>query len=179
MSLFYVYQYLDESGLPYYIGKGCGRRMHVDHKRVQLPPKERRSIVQAGLSNEDAKKLEKKLISKYGRKIDGGLLDNIKLNQWACYTGWSHSEQTKNKISAGNKGKKRTEKQKENYRQPKSAEHAEKIRQANLGRPDDGRYSKIGQTKSKQKWFTNGERTIMVEPGQQPLGFMPGRKLNG
>jgi hypothetical protein len=57
--------------------------------------------------------------------------------------------------------------------------HAEKIRQANIGRKDDGRYVKIAMTKSKQRWYTNGETTIMVEPGAQPIGFFPGRKLNG
>ena len=73
MASFYVYQYLNEFGLPYYIGKGCGRRMHVKHAHVELPPKDRRVIVKDGLTNEAAKELEKKLISQYGRKIDGGM----------------------------------------------------------------------------------------------------------
>ena len=176
---FYVYQYLSENGLPYYVGKGCGRRMHVQHSHTELPPIERRIIVKENLSNEQAKVLEIELISKYGRKVDGGILDNIKINQWACYTGWKHSEQTKQKISLANTGKKRTELHKQKYRQPKTLEHAEKVRQANLGRPNDGRYVKIGITKSKHRWFTDGNTTIMVEPGNQPNGFFPGRKLNG
>ena len=176
---FYVYQYLTEDGIPYYIGKGSGKRMNVKHLFVELPPKHRRVIIKDRLTNEEAKKLESELITKYKRKIDGGILENIKINQWACAVGWKHSEETKQKISKGNLGKVRTEEHKQNYKQPKSAEHKEKIRQANLGRPNDGRYTKIGLTKSKQKWYTNGENTIMAEPGKQPNGFFPGRKLNG
>ncbi len=176
---FYVYQYLTEDGIPYYIGKGSGKRMNVKHSNVVLPPKERREIVASDLTNEDAKKLEKELILKYGRKVDGGILDNIKINQWACHSGWKHSEETKIKISRGNKGKIRTTEQRRNYTGSKTEEHREKIKQANLGRPNDGRYTKIGLTKSKQKWYTNGEKTIMVVPGDQPEGFFPGRKING
>ena len=176
---FYVYQYVTEDGIPYYIGKGSGKRMNVKHSTVELPPAERRKIVADGLTNEEAKQLEKELITKYGRKVDGGILDNIKINQWACYTGWKHSELTKRKISQKNKGKIRTTEQRENYRGAKSDEHKEKIRQANLGRLNDGRYIKIGLTKSKQKWYSDGKTTIMVEPGKQPDGFFPGRKING
>jgi hypothetical protein len=144
---FYVYQYISESGSPYYIGKGSGRRIHKPHTKTALPPVERRIIIQDGLTNEEAKKLEGALITKYGRKIDGGILDNIKINQWACFAGWKHSEEAKKAISKKNKGKKRTEDHKANYRKPKTAEHAEKIRQANLGRPYDAeRSAKISAT---------------------------------
>jgi len=144
---FYVYQYITESGTPYYIGKGSGRRMHVEHTKTTLPPLERRIIIKDGLTNEEAKRLEGELIAKYGRKADGGILDNIKINQWACAVGWTHSEESKRKISEKNKGKIRTEVHKANYRKPKTAEHAEKIRQANLGRPyDPVRAAKISAT---------------------------------
>jgi hypothetical protein len=130
MALFYVYQYLDEFGQPYYIGKGCGKRIHRKHTKTCLPPVERRVIIKDGLSNEQAKELEKELIMKYGRKLDGGILDNIKINQWACYSGWYHSVETKQKISASNLGKIRTEDHKKNYRKPKSLEHAARIKEA-------------------------------------------------
>lgn len=52
----------------------------------------------------------------------------------------------------------------------------QKIRLANLGRPNDGRYLKIGLTKSKQRWYNNGIITKMFEPGKEFAGFLPGRK---
>jgi hypothetical protein len=157
---FYVYQYITESGTPYYIGKGSGRRIHRHHTRTILPPLDRRIIIKDGLTNEEAKQLEGELITRYGRKLDGGILDNIKINQWACAVGWKHSEETKRKISKGNTGKIRTEEHKQNYRKPKTAEHAEKIKQANLGRPYDPiRAAKISATlraKNKSKEQLNG-----------------------
>lgn len=146
-QVFYVYQYLDEYGKPYYVGKGSGRRIHRPHTKTHLPPVDRRIIVKDGLTNEEAKELEGQLISRYKRKIDGGILDNIKVNQWACFTGWKHSEETKKKISKGNKGKKRTPEQLKNYKGTVTEEHKEKVRLANLGRPSDpARNAKISAT---------------------------------
>jgi hypothetical protein len=129
---FYVYQYLTEDGTPYYIGKGTGNRMNVKHL-VELPPIERRVVVKDGLTNDEAKAFEKELITKYGRKVDGGILDNIKINQWACHTGWKHTDETKRKISEANTGLLRTDAQKQNYKKPKSAEHASNISKARTG----------------------------------------------
>ena len=42
---YYVYQYITESGQPYYIGKGKNNRIHVAHKHTVIPPKERRIII--------------------------------------------------------------------------------------------------------------------------------------
>jgi hypothetical protein len=83
---------------------------------------------------------------KYGRKIDGGILENIKLTRWVAQAGWKHSEEAKQRISEKNTGKIRSEQHKQNYRKPKTIEHSEKIRQANLGRKDDGRAQKAAAT---------------------------------
>jgi hypothetical protein len=127
---YYVYQYLTNEGVPYYIGKGKGNRMHVDHKHILLPDRDKRVVIEAGLTNSEAKALEGELITKYGRKVDGGILDNIKINQWACHDGWKHSEEAIEKIRKGNLGKVRTEEHKAHYRGPKTKYHAENISKA-------------------------------------------------
>jgi NUMOD3 motif len=135
ISIFYVYQYLNEDGTPYYIGKGSYNRINESHLPwVNIPPVERRQFIQTNMEEEAAFNLELELIKKYGRKIDGGILENIKISRWVSQAGWNHSEETKQLISEKNKGKVRTEEHKKNYRKPKTLEHAEKVRQANLGK---------------------------------------------
>ena len=127
---YYVYQYITDLGDPYYVGKGKNNRIHVKHKHTAVPPKERRIIIKDNLTNEESKVLEGELITKYGRKIDGGMLDNIKINQWACFDGWKHTPETVEKIRQGNLGKVRTEEHKQKYRQPKTESHANNIQTA-------------------------------------------------
>jgi hypothetical protein len=76
MKKYYCYAYLREDGTPYYIGKGTGKRIHSKIHSVNLPPLQRRVIVKDNLTNDEALKLEKELISKYGRKEFGGFLHN-------------------------------------------------------------------------------------------------------
>lgn len=173
---FYVYQYIKEDGLPFYIGKGSKNRINDSHLPwIEIPPPEFRKIIKDNLSEKDAFDLELRLIKKYKRIIDGGILENKKLSRWVSQAGWLHSDESKNKISKGNKGKIRSNIHKENYSKPKSTEHIEKIRQANLGRPRDDRYIKVAITKSKQRWYNDGKKTIMCEPGNEPKNFVPGR----
>jgi hypothetical protein len=134
---FYVYQYLDEFGVPFYIGKGQNNRINAKHLYVDLPPMNQRQIIKSNLTQEEAFELENKLIRYYGRKIDGGILENKKLNQWACAVGWKHSEKTKSKISEKNTGKVRTDEHRKKYsiaKQSMTEETKQKIREANLGK---------------------------------------------
>lgn len=134
---FYVYQYIDEFGVPYYIGKGQGNRIRAKHLYVKVPPVDRCIIIKNNITENEALQIENQLIREYGRKIDGGILENIKLNQWACTTGWKHNNETKQKISSKNSGKVRTAEHKQHYsdaKQNMSTETKEKIRQANLGK---------------------------------------------
>lgn len=173
---FYVYQYINKDGNPFYIGKGSKNRINESHLPwLEIPAPEFRQIIKDNLTEKEAFDLELSLIKKYKRKIDGGILENKKLSRWVAQSGWKHSEDTKKRISQSNSGKIRSEKQKQNYKKPKSAEHIEKIRQANLGRINDGRYEKVGKTKSNQRWYNNGKKSIMVIPGTEPFGFTPGR----
>lgn len=137
-NIFYVYQYLTEENIPFYIGKGSKNRINESHLPwIEVPPIEFRQIIAENLTEKEAYDIELELIKKYGRKVDGGILENIKVNRWSCKSGWKHSEETKQMISEKNTGKIRTDEQKKNYKKPKSKEHAEKIRQANIGRKDD------------------------------------------
>jgi hypothetical protein len=153
LTKFYVYQYLNEDGTPFYIGKGSKNRINESHLPwLEIPSAEYRKIIKDNLTEQDAFDLEIELIKKYGRKIDGGILENKKLSRWVAQAGWNHSEESKKKISEKNSGKVRTDEQRKNYSKPKTADHAEKIRQANLGRQPDGRYEKISQTMKGRTW---------------------------
>lgn len=176
-NIFYVYQYETYGRIPYYIGKGSKNRINESHSPwVELPPLHLRKIIKNNLTEKEAFDLELELIKKYKRKKDGGILDNIKISRWVSQAGWKHSDEAKSKISKKNKGKLRSEDQKINYKKPKSKEHAEKIKVANLGRPTDiKRNQKIKETMKKKKWFTNGLTSVFCEFNQKPFGFEPGR----
>jgi hypothetical protein len=143
---------------------------------VEMPSKEFRRFIKTNMSEQDAFDLEYDLIKHYGRKIDGGILENVKLTRWVSQAGWKHSTETKEKISKANKGRVFSEETKAKYRKPKSKEHAEKIRQANLGRKDDGRHAKIGKVMSLKRWYNNSQVSRMFVPGYELEGFYPGRK---
>lgn len=151
-NIFYVYQYVNPNGTPYYIGKGKDSRINDLHNNVVVPDKQYRQIVKEYMSESDALAYENQLIRYYGRKLDGGILDNIKINQWAGTCGWKHSVDTKNKISKANTGKVRSDIHKKNYSKPKTPEHAQKIREANLGRIDPERNLKISESMKGKPW---------------------------
>ena len=81
VKMYYVYLYLRENRTPYYVGKGIGRRCYNQHIRGGgnfTPPKDRIIIVKQFEDEEESYYFEKLLVSLYGRKIDGGILINIK-----------------------------------------------------------------------------------------------------
>ena len=117
---FYTYAYLREDGSPYYIGKGSGNRAWAPHNRcaVKRPKnKDRILVLKQNLSEKDAFKHEKYLISVLGRKdlgtgilrnrTDGGegssgfaedVIEKIRAarcSQLCPRTGSTHSEETK------------------------------------------------------------------------------------
>jgi hypothetical protein len=156
-NIYYVYEYIREDTTPYYIGKGCGYRISDKKHSVIVPGKQYRKFVGKHLTEVEAYELEGFLTHKYGLLIDGtGILEN-KIHGGGNispegFTGKHHSAYSKEKISNGNLGKVRTAEHKINYSKPKSVEHADKIRQANIGRQDDGRNAKISATKKGKPW---------------------------
>jgi len=176
---FYVYQYIREDSSPFYIGKGSKNRINESHSPwLDIPAPKYREVIKDGLTEQEAFELELRLIKHYGRKIDGGILENKKLSRWVAQSGWVHSEETKQKISNANTGKVRTETQKKNYRKPKSATHIENIRKANLGRKNSvSRNNKIKESMKNKRWFTNGIESVFCEPSSQPSNYRPGRTM--
>lgn len=169
---YYVYTYLDHHGTPYYVGMGKGRRAVEKHKYVDVPPLEY-IIIEDRLTQEEAWNKETILIEQYGMacKGDGPLL-NLQKGGKTQKSGWNHSEDTKRRISESLAGKKKTSTI--NYRKPKSKEHAEAIRQANLGREDDGRNAKISASIAKLRWYNNGEINKRMNPNNVTSGWIPG-----
>lgn len=155
-NIYYVYEYIREDNTPYYIGMGHANRINELHKNVKTPSKQFRNLVEQNISEKDALDLERQLTKKYGLLKDGtGILENKIHGGHASPRGMlgkQQKEESKLKISTSNTGKIRTEEHKENYSKPKTAEHAEKIRQANIGRKDDGRNAKISATKKGKPW---------------------------
>jgi len=91
METYYTYAYLREDGTPYYIGKGKGRRAFHKNHSVQRPPKDRILFLKTNLSEENALKHERYLIS---------ILDNLLNVKNYGYKGRSSlSEEHKEKIS--------------------------------------------------------------------------------
>jgi hypothetical protein len=78
MKKYYCYFYIRRDGSPYYVGKGCGQRMHdKNHPGISLPPTERRIKVAENLTEEQSIEMKKMYIEKYGRKDLGtGILYN-------------------------------------------------------------------------------------------------------
>lgn len=73
----YVYAYLNEDNIPYYIGKGKNRRAFAAH-RVQLPIEQSKIIfLEKNLSEIGALAIERRMIEWYGRiDLGTGILHN-------------------------------------------------------------------------------------------------------
>lgn len=155
MSNYYVYQLrLENSELPFYIGKGVGDRAfkhlmpchlkHHSHKNHTILKAMRDGvrvvveIIHQNLAESESLDLETKEIARYGRVSDGGCLTNITIGGMGT-PGWTMPQEIRDKISSANKGKKRTpetrKKMSESFKGRRlSPEHVERIKRMNTGR---------------------------------------------
>jgi len=174
---YYVYIYL-ENDSPYYVGMGKDRRYKQPHKYVNVPRDWNNIWMIRGLTQDEAWNIEEILVDSIGMQIENkGPLLNLQRGGKPVPGGWHHAPETKKRISEKLRGVLKTEEHKLNMCKPNTKEHNEKIRLANLGRKDDGRNIKIGKTMSKKRWYNDGSITKMYEPGDEPKGFKPGRKV--
>lgn len=104
MKKYYTYAYLRENGAPYYIGKGKEYRINSKQRNIK-PPKDKSKIIflKQNLTEEEAFKHEKYMISLFGRKDLGtGILYN-RTDGGDGVSGRILSEETKKKIGEANK----------------------------------------------------------------------------
>lgn len=108
---FYVYVWRDASGLPFYVGKGKGRRAYSTNGRsVRFTEMHAKGgctveIVDEFIHESQAHAYEVELIERYGRQDRGGLLVNL-TDGGDGVSGWVPSAETRNKIAAARKGQK-------------------------------------------------------------------------
>lgn len=200
-SIYYVYAYLREDGTPYYIGKGKGDRANKGKHFVAIPPVDRIQFIQENMSEEDALAMEIELISFYGRKNNGtGILRNLtdggqgmsgykqseetKRKKSLAVSGEKHpsfgispSIQTREKISAKNKGKKYSiEMRQKQSIKAKEVQNRPEVRQKNSA-------SKLGKNNPNfgHHYYNDGKKNYMLLPDStliQELSLIKGRILS-
>ena len=107
-NLFYTYAFLREDGTPYYIGKGKGDRAYSKRRKgVKRPRDEKRILIlKKGLTEQEAFRHEKYMISVFGRKdLETGILLN-RSDGGDGNSGYRHTEETKARISKTSTGRK-------------------------------------------------------------------------
>ena len=80
---FYTYAYLNENNVPYYIGKGHGKRAYTKHKNVTKPLTTKILILKENLSEKEAIKHEEYMIYIHGKGKENNILEN-KSNRGYC-----------------------------------------------------------------------------------------------
>lgn len=190
MSKYYVYQLrLENSKLPFYIGKGCGNRRNVHLMQCSLkrPSHKNHTILKAmrdgvrvvveiihqNLTNAEAVELEMSEIRNRGRMDNGtGYLTNH-TDGGDGTPGHIKSEDHRRKISMANRGKVRTAEQRLTYSKASrgrklSPEHVERIRKMNTGRKaSDETKAKMKATRVGKKRPEHGPKVRAALSGVQ------------
>lgn len=185
MSIYYIYAYLRLDGTPYYIGKGKGERAYQKQNHKVSVPKNKSQIIimENNLTEVGALALERFYIRWYGRKNNGtGILRNL-TDGGEGVSGLVLSEESRNKISSGNKGKKQTAEAKEKiskskkgkgiginagakhpfYGKTHTLEIKERLSYARKGKKySEETKRRMSESKKGTCWITNGTTTKRI-----------------
>jgi hypothetical protein len=167
-NIYYVYAYLrnkdsnlGKRGTPYYIGKGTAKRFKENHGKIKVPSGDFLVILESGLTEVGALALERRYIRWYGRADLGeGILHNM-TDGGDGAPGTIRSEQTVQSIVKANKGKRRSQAQKDRISKGckdfwQSAVGAQIKKQTVLTRTDDHKRA-IGKAKRKEVKTPDGK----------------------
>ncbi len=145
---FYTYMWLRQDGVPFYVGKGTGRRAYQQFgHRVHKPTDVARIMVQEHATEQDAYAAEIFLIEYYGRlDLGTGCLANLTAGGEGGkpFLGHRHSGATLLRMSAWQKDV------------PKSAAHKARIGVSNKGKTKP---TLLGNTHTLGKHWTLSEET--------------------
>lgn len=155
MNKYYIYGlYLGDAEFPFYIGKGCYRRMYVHFEPKSLEAKSLKNHIikkaiadgvaiiprkiYVGLDNETALMMERSYIAHFGRRdYNGGILANH-TDGGDGVKGYKQSKVLIEMRISKIRGRPRTEEAKAKMRKPRTmprtAEHAARISAATKGR---------------------------------------------
>jgi len=96
-SIYYVYVYLNEDGVPFYVGKGKGKRIDCRWgRKFQIPPQNRRVKIYENITESEALDKEKKLIERIGKD---NLVNKTTGGQGVSGLTFNHSEEWKTMMS--------------------------------------------------------------------------------
>jgi len=144
---FYTYAYLREDRTPYYIGKGCYKRIYNKKGKPCGVPKDKSRIIflKQNLTEKEAFKHEKYMIAVFGRKDLGtGILHNRTDGGDGC-SGYIVTDKTKEKLKLANIGKKHSEKSKRKMSElAKLRIHTEETKRK-IGKASKNRKSMLGR----------------------------------
>ena len=167
---FYTYAYLRKDKTPYYIGKGSGNRLYLNHYRekrncISVPKDKSRIIfLKQNLTEEEAFKHEIYMIAVFGRKDLGtGILRN-KTNGGEGASGSIRSNDFKKKISMANKGKVLSQETKDKISKAHSGHQyllGKKLTEEHKRNCAKAKYGNEWNCKKFSITFDNGE-TIMI-----------------
>jgi len=175
---YYTYAYLREDGTPYYIGKGKAGRITNSLHRIAIPKNEERIIyLKKNLTDEESRRHEIYMIAIFGRKDLGtGILRNMTDGGEGC-AGRVLSKETKKKLSAAHKGRKKSEAHRKALSEAAKKRRASDKWKESVSAAKRGKYTGKDNHNYGRKWWNNGVESIMSRecPGKN---YILGRLIN-